>query len=147
MTQRGYAERVVEIRLRPGEGGLNLRMPEDVILALVARGAEAGDRLITEFEWDPHRVIRYRTAMTRLVEALAQLETAWGRGDYDALLTSYPERDAAGSSYLGSPTWRRADRLATNSLLDTVDGWREADWHALSHSRPSPAPVVRMAPE
>ncbi len=147
VTQRGYAERVVEIRLRPGEGGLNLRMPEDVILALVARGAEAGDRLVTEFEWDPHRVIRYRTAMTRLVEALAQLDAAWGRGDYAALLDGYPEAEAAGSSYLGSPTWRRGDRVGTQALLDLVGGWRDAEWHALSHARPSPAPVVRMAPE
>jgi predicted acylesterase/phospholipase RssA len=147
VTQRGYAERVVEIRLRPGEGGLNLRMPQDVILALVARGAEAGDRLVEEFEWDPHRVIRYRTAMTRLVDALAQLDTAWTRGDYEALLSDYPERDAAGSSYLGSPTWRRGDRLATQALLDLVGGWRAAEWHTLSHARPAPAPVVRMAPE
>jgi hypothetical protein len=147
VTQRGYAERVVEIRLRAGEGGLNLRMPEDVILALVARGAEAGDRLVEEFEWDPHRVIRYRTATTRLVDALAQLDTAWTHGDYEALLSGYPERDAAGSSYLGTPTWRRSDRLATQALLDLVGGWRQADWHALSHARPAPAPVVRMAPE
>ena len=46
VTQRGYAERVVEIRLRPGEGGLNLQMDEDVIMRLVARGAEAGDKLL-----------------------------------------------------------------------------------------------------
>lgn len=147
VTQRGYAERVVEIRLREGEGGLNLRMPEEVILALVARGAEAGDRLVEEFEWDPHRVIRYRTATSRLVDALAQLDTAWSRGAYEALLEGYPETGAAGSSYLGSPTWRRGDRLATQALLDLVGGWRDAEWHALSHRRPSPAPIVRMAPE
>ncbi len=147
VTQRGYAERVVEIRLRPGEGGLNLRMPEDVILALVARGAEAGDRLVEEFAWDPHRVIRYRTAMSRLADALAQLETAWVRGAYEPLLDGYPPSNAAGSSYLGSTTWRRGDRLATGALLDMVGGWRDAEWPALTHARPSPAPVVRMAPE
>ena len=147
VTQRGYAERVVEIRLRAGEGGLNLRMPEDVILALVARGAEAGDRLVEEFEWDPHRVIRYRTAMARLVEALAQLDGAWTRGDYEPLLAGYPATGVAGSSYLGSPTWRRGDRLATQHLLDVVGSWRDADWPALVHERPAPAPVVRMAPE
>ena len=147
VTQRGYAERVVEIRLRPGEGGLNLRMEEDVILALVARGAEAGDRLVEEFEWDPHRVIRYRTAMTRLVDALAQVDAAWTLGDYESLLTDYPATGAAGSSYLGSPTWRRGDQAATRALLDAIEGWRDAKWLALSHDRPSPAPVVRMAPE
>ncbi|GAA1477134.1 RpoH suppressor SuhR [Nocardioides aestuarii] len=147
VTQRGYAERVVEIRLREGEGGLNLRMPEDVILALVARGAEAGDRLVDEFAWDPHRVIRYRTAMSRLVDALAQLDAAWDRGDYAALLDGYPDADAPGSSYLGSATWRRGDRLATEALLGLVGGWRDTRWPPLTHARPTPAPVVRMAPE
>lgn len=147
VTQRGYAERVVEIRLREGEGGLNLRMPEDVILALVARGAEAGDRLVEEFEWDPHRVIRYRTAMSRLVDALAQLDAAWDSGDYEALLDGYPASEAAGSSYLGSATWRRGDRRATQALLEMVGGWRDTRWPPLTHARPSPAPVVRMAPE
>jgi predicted acylesterase/phospholipase RssA len=147
VTQRGYAERVVEIRLKAGEGGLNLRMPEDVIMALVARGAEAGDRLVQEFEWDPHRVIRYRTAMTRLVDALAQVDAAWDFGDYDSLLTDYPEADVAGASFLGAAEWRVGDRAATRALLDAVGTWRTAKWLALSHERPFPAPVVRMAPE
>ncbi|MDZ5662220.1 patatin-like phospholipase family protein [Nocardioides sp. S-58] len=147
VTQRGYAERVVEIRLRPGEGGLNLAMPPDVIMALVARGAEAGDRLVEQFEWDPHRVIRYRTAMTRLVDALAQVDASWTLGEYESLLADYPATGVAGSSFLGSATWRQGDQAATRALLATIGGWRDANWHALSHDRPAPAPVVRMAPE
>jgi|SRR3954447_592349 hypothetical protein len=38
----GYADRVVEIRLGAGEGGLFLQMSPDVIMASVARGADAG---------------------------------------------------------------------------------------------------------
>jgi hypothetical protein len=146
VTQRGYAERVVEIRLRPGEGGLNLRMDPDVILALVARGAEAGDRLL-EFEWDAHRVIRYRIAMTRLTEALEGLDHAWQGRDYGQLLKDYPFEDAPAVSYLDTKTWRPLDMAATLQLLGTVKNWRDADWPALREDRPSPAPVVRMAPE
>jgi hypothetical protein len=28
-----------------------------------------------------------------------------------------------------------------------VGGWRDTRWPPLTHARPSPAPVVRMAPE
>jgi hypothetical protein len=147
VTQRGYAERVVEIRTRPKEGRLNVRMPKDVILALVARGAEAGDRLLQEFEWDPHRVIRYRIAMSRLTEALERLEVAWANGDYQHLLTSYPFKDAPAVSYLDTKNWRPDDLAALQELLGTVDAWRQAHWPALREDRPSPAPVVRMAPE
>ena len=100
-----------------------------------------------EFEWDPHRVIRYRTAMTRLVDALAQVDAAWTLGDYSSLLADYPATGVAGSSYLGSAEWRRGDQAATQALLATIGGWRDAKWLALSHDRPAPAPVVRMAPE
>jgi predicted acylesterase/phospholipase RssA len=146
ISLRGYAERVVEIRLRPGEGGLNLQMPEAVIMALVARGAEAGDQLLG-FEWDAHRVIRYRTAMIRLSESLEGLDAAWTELDYEHLVEEYPTSQAAGSSYLDSKAWRTRDLAATAQLLSTVKDWRDDDWPALREDRPAPAPVIRMAPE
>ena len=76
VAQRGYADRVVSIRLDSNEGGMNLRMPEEVVLRLVARGAEAGDKLL-EFDWDTHRRVRYRIATGRLTDALEQLDHAY----------------------------------------------------------------------
>jgi hypothetical protein len=146
VTQRGYAERVVEIRLRAGEGGLNLRMDPDVIMALVARGAEAGDKLLT-FEWDPHRIIRYRIAMSRLTEALEGLDFAWTASDYEGLLASYPFSNAPATSYVDTKGWRVDDLAATKGLLHTVEAWRADKWPALREDRPSPAPAIRMAPE
>jgi hypothetical protein len=146
ITQRGYAERVVEIRMRPGEGGLNLEMPDDVIMALVGRGAEAGEKLLG-FQWDPHRVIRYRIAMARLTEGLEGLQHTWTGRNYAGLLQSYPKSGAPASSYLEGVAWRKRDLAATQSLLDVVAGWQADDWPSLRQDRPSPAPVVRMAPE
>jgi hypothetical protein len=146
VTQRGYAERVVEIRLRAGEGGLNLRMDPDVIMALVARGAEAGDKLLT-FDWDPHRIIRYRIAMSRLTEALEGLDFAWTASDYEGLLASYPFSNAPATSYVDTKGWRADDLAATKGLLHTVEAWRADKWPALREDRPSPAPAIRMAPE
>jgi len=146
VTQRGYAERVVEIRLKAGEGGMNLAMPEDLILALVARGAEAGDKLLT-FQWDPHRVIRYRTAMVRLSETLEGLDSAWTARDYADLHATYPHAGVPASSFMTGKAWRAEDLAATQALLAAVEAWRENDWPALREDRPSPAPAIRMAPE
>jgi len=146
VTQRGYAERVVEVRLRKGEGGMNLQMKQDVILALVARGAEAGDKLLG-FQWDPHRVIRYRTAMIRLTEVLEALDAAWSARDYAGLFTDYPMEKAPGSSYIEGKAWRADDLAATATLLATVAAWREDAWPALREDRPAPSPILRMAPE
>ena len=112
VAQRGYADRVVSIRLDGNEGGMNLRMPEEVVLRLVARGAEAGDQLL-EFDWDTHRRVRYRIALGRLTDALEQLDHAYAAARYELLLN--PERDIEGGgvTYFKSRTWRLEGRQAT----------------------------------
>ncbi|HET9423059.1 MAG TPA: hypothetical protein VFO49_18095 [Nocardioides sp.] len=146
VSQRGYADRVVSIRLDSDEGGMNLRMPDDVVLRLVARGAEAGDKLL-EFDWDTHRRVRYRIATGRLTDALEQFDHAYSAAGYELLLN--PERDIAGGgvTYFKSQRWRLRDWQATRQLLFLVDGWRDAQWPALDSPRPSPSPSIRMAPE
>lgn len=145
VTQRGYAERVVEIRLRPDEGGMNLDMDEELILTLVLRGAEAGDELLT-FDWDAHRVIRYRAAMSRLSESFEEFRASWGTLDYAGLIDTYPAKKAGASSYLGGPTWRAKDTTATTNLVEVVDQWQADGWPALRADRPRPSPVIRWGP-
>jgi predicted acylesterase/phospholipase RssA len=147
-TLRGYADRVVEIRLRPGEGGMNLRMREALITSLAARGAAAGDALL-DFEWDAHRLIRYRIAMSRLTEALGPLAAAWRKGTdvgtYANLVAGYPS-DGVANSYLGSKAWRDRDAAATHALVEVVDRWDRDAWPALTAPAPRPAPELRLAP-
>lgn len=149
VTQRGYADRVVEIRLGPDEGGMNLGMSTTRVLKLTARGALAGESLLG-FDWAAHRVVRYRTAMARLSDGLDHLRHAWRAEDgalYPAHLASYPGFGAPGSSYLGGRPWRAADLEATEALVATVEGWDSAAWPATQVSWPQPAPQIRMAPE
>ena len=147
VTQRGYADRVVEIRLGPDEGGMNLRMPPDRVMKLVARGAEAGGELL-EFDWEAHRVIRYRVAMARLGDVLDRMRAAW-RADGGAL---YPQHlseygDGDGTSYLGGQGWRTLDAAATTALVACVEAWETNGWPATSMPWPQPSPLIRAAPE
>jgi predicted acylesterase/phospholipase RssA len=80
----GYRDRIVEVWLEPEEGGMNLEMPTDVIERLVARGREAGQRLVERFadappteamSWDGHRSVRFRA----WAEAFATHVHSWRR--------------------------------------------------------------------
>ena len=123
VAQRGYADRVVSIRMDSNEGGMNLRMPDEVVLRLVARGAEAGDKLL-EFDWDTHRRVRYRIATGRLTDALEQFDHAYSAAGYELLLN--PERDIVGGgvTYFKSKRWR-LQRLAGHAAA-AVPGQRVA---------------------
>jgi hypothetical protein len=149
ITQRGYADRVVEIRLSADEGGMNLRMPATRVLKLVARGARAGESLL-EFDWDAHRIIRYRSTTARLTDVLDQMRTAWraeGGQLYPAHLAAYPAAGAPGGSYLGGAAWRAADQAATDALAAAIDAWSDAGWPAVQQGWPQPAPHIRGVPE
>lgn len=75
-----YQERVVQIRLEAGEGGLNLAMDEKTIASMMQRGTQAGE-LLKSFRFDHHRWVRLRVLMNQIEE---QLEGA--KGALDSIL-------------------------------------------------------------
>jgi predicted acylesterase/phospholipase RssA len=94
----GYRDRIVAVRLRKEEGGLNLRMAPELIRRIAARGERAGALLLDHYArrdpppgtvtgWRNHRWVRYRVAMRVLGEALDALRAAEAEtGDGDAAL-------------------------------------------------------------
>jgi hypothetical protein len=149
VTQRGYADRVVEIRLGADEGGMNLRMPEARVMKLVARGAEAGESLL-DFNWEAHRVIRYRITMARLSDALDRMRSAWradGGALYPAHIAAFTGGAGEGGSYLGSAAWRTGDAAATEALIAAVEQWDTDGWPATAVGWPQPSPTIRAVPE
>ncbi len=54
----GYQERIVQIRLAPGEGGLNLGMEPELINCMMKRGRRAGELLINGFDFNEHQWMR-----------------------------------------------------------------------------------------
>lgn len=69
----GYRERIVQIRLNPDEGGLNLGMSKPTIEKVMEKGGEAGDRLNQDFNFEHHKWIRFRVLMGLLEENLTIL--------------------------------------------------------------------------
>jgi predicted acylesterase/phospholipase RssA len=149
ISMPGFRDRVVEIRQNPDEGGMNLRMPRDVIQRLAARGADAGRNILygdtdtdtTPFDFGVHRWIRYRIAMSSLDELLTGMYDIWP--DQQNFLTAYsPPPD--GPKY--QPKNPEKDRAATRKVMDLV-----ADLDALGHPAakfgvPRPEPAARLIP-
>lgn len=115
----GIRERVVNVALKDGEGGLNLDMPQDVVDGLSARGAAAGlligARYSTSHDPDPktgkrarrafrnHRWVRYRSFMAA-VEAMSrrfagalplsnEMARARGEPEIDEMIDGEGKRD------------------------------------------------------
>ena len=146
----GYRDRICQIRLTEVEGGLNLNMPSDVVQRLVERGAEAGDKVtsVERFDWDRHRITRFRTMMQMLQQSLGPL--GFGRpGVYGG---EHPGRIAFSTVVRGwqeagkSPeppsfAWWTTAVPASDAVFKLVDGWPDFDADA-----PTPKPTLRIVP-
>lgn len=71
-----YQERIVQVRLAEGEGGLNLTMEDKTIRGLVKRGKKAGELLKKQFEFNHHRWVRLRVFMNQLETQLESSKEA-----------------------------------------------------------------------
>jgi predicted acylesterase/phospholipase RssA len=77
----GYRDRVCQIRLADGQGGLHLSMDLATIETLIARGGEAGAKIRSTFDerqWRHHRWVRYLTLMAQLQEKLHDVDEPFG---------------------------------------------------------------------
>ncbi|MET1084480.1 MAG: patatin-like phospholipase family protein [Burkholderiales bacterium] len=68
-----YAERIVQVRLEPNEGGFNLKMPTKIITDVVGKGDKAGTLLRHEFNFEQHQWVRFRMLTEQLDDAFNRL--------------------------------------------------------------------------
>ena len=68
-TLPGYRDRIVQVRLRADEGGMNLQMPDAVVRRAAEKGRQAAELLRRRFDFDDHRWIRYLTVIGRMQHA------------------------------------------------------------------------------
>jgi predicted acylesterase/phospholipase RssA len=152
----GFHDRIAHIDLAPEEGGMNLAMSADTIAWIGQKGACAGERLRDEFDWDAHRLRRYKTFMGMLQDGLVppplpipsdspHVLSAWESG----LQAQLEECAAAPPPGGPSAEWYRAAAKATSALLTMADEWLgPADGVPASNLSfrpdPPPSPPARM---
>jgi hypothetical protein len=140
----GYRDRVTEVRLAKGEGGINLQMPPAVVDRLVELGGQAATQF-DGFDFERHRWIRYRVGMSELdalVEAIAARYA--GVDGYEDFLAAF----AAGASIypVGDAAACDADRTGTGELIDLSVVWGDAGHPANAGDVPQPKPTLRIVP-
>lgn len=134
----GFRDRIVEVAVGPDEGGLNLSMSEAQITSLARKGECAGKVILTDFDLNTHRWMRFRTAMN-----------GWG------LLLDQHQRKL-GPFLRDMPTpWTGASPLADGSeavvreqavrLAAAGVEWGQAGWPG-SGNPPQPEPSFRLSP-
>jgi predicted acylesterase/phospholipase RssA len=138
----GYSDRIVTIFQKGDEGGMNLRMPGDVITKLAARGGRAA-REFDDFDLDYHRWERYRIAMAELDVLLSGLYERYGTAE--AGVSGYRDFIATHrtSSYVPRDSWLAQDREHTKLLMDLTSSWID-DGNSAREQAPSPSPVFRF---
>jgi len=141
----GYRDRVVEIRHKASEGGLNLDMLPDQIDKLAESGKRAADLIIAGFaqpadaaadRWLNHRWVRVRSTLS-VLETLASNVAAGigapGKPSIDELIDR-----PKGSVPVAYPLSSQAQRDSARTIL-----------HAIAQCAPatSPGPLAKGAPK
>lgn len=157
----GFRDRIVNVRMFPGEGGMNLKMPPEDIAKLSLRGQMAGYLLAARFagttggidpqngkairlSWDNHRWVRYRAFMAALESTLQRLNRAWTaaapNGDFAAL---FARCRALAPSYNWSSRGQCDDAEARTAELLAL-GARETCFDRGSGRGRAPRPVFQL---
>jgi hypothetical protein len=156
----GFRDRIAHVCLGPGEGGLNLDMPEKKVKEIAGSGTRVGLLLSRRFEpgsraklnWDNHRWVRFRSMMASIEEMLEKLGPRLapdfeppqpGDENYQALL-------ARGTEELPSYAWdSRAQRdealRAVKHLVRLSAAWMDTP-ERLADGAPRPMPELRARP-
>ncbi len=150
----GYRDRVVLIRHKKSEGGLNLNMDRKAIGVMSRSGSLAArtvmarflDPVATQNGWLNHRWVRMRSTAAILQDTLSPLVDAW----HDARLSpSYAALwQAQGEAALPAYRLGRESRLAGEILWKGILAIPEQIRHAdLSSHAPRPQPELVISPK
>lgn len=161
-SMASYRERIVQVFLAPGEGGLTLDMSTATIDALIERGARAADALVERYaDGDglaEHQWVRLRVLGAHLERlATAIFSSYGGRQALEAHLGELLDAQKAAPWYA---TWapERADdaKRSLTTLLDFLDDWSRSNQGVVATSEipplwdfepPHPDGALRVATE
>lgn len=153
----GYRDRIVEVHHTEEEGGMNLNMKPETIMAMCLRGHAAAVALEKNFNFLRHRDIRYRSAMASLDRAARDMLRKY---DKDLASTQSGYRSFIDKlEFKGvSEKWRGQARERTDALLSFAgrpsgdmpdpcpDDWPPAAEPDFTEQdvEPRPVPELRM---
>lgn len=152
----GFRDRVIQVKLDKGEGGLNLTMKSDKITELNARGKCAGDRLVALFagdgttmspRWNDHRFVRYRTSMS-LLERLLRSYARGYSSPADSVTLGYADRVAQGTDppYPFTEASLALAQETTDTYVGLVDEWNTEGTTLDDGGVPRPPSTLRAVP-
>lgn len=142
ITMPGYRDRVAAVLQRSGEGGMNLKMEAGTIEDLANRGAQAA-ALFDDFDFDLHRWIRYRVAVSELDDTLGALRHSYHAGT-EAFIEAYAP--TAGRYPIKPEEAVIKDRGATAGLIGVADAWKSQGHPSSAGTVPKPKPSLRLTP-
>lgn len=147
----GYRDRVVTLYHDSEEGGMNLEMDAETIGRLTERGQWAGWRLRTEFDFENHRWVRYRSIMELLQIFLAEYRDGFGATG-PGVPTSFEDMITGDEPGSYRSDW--SDALAEFARQRTYDGATSltnisGEWEdkPLGTRAPNPTPTLRVTPD
>jgi predicted acylesterase/phospholipase RssA len=140
ITMPGFRDRVATVRQSKGEGGVNLKMKPEVIEGLAGEAAAA---LFDDFDFDLHRWIRYRVAMSELDDTLGELRHSYHDGTANFIEKLGP---SAPRYQIGGQQAVLDDREATARLIGVADAWAAAGHPSSAGTVPRPKPAMRLTP-
>lgn len=138
-----YYERIVRVRLKPDEGGLNLRMPQRIVAAIVRKGRLAGRALLPlepeaaarrrgGFSFDEHRWVRLVVLLSELDQQLRDMRAAYDdeQADYPGFLRAALTDDTLPQCppyYHGSAAERALFARRIEALIALYTRWSDLD--------------------
>ncbi|MEO8029697.1 MAG: hypothetical protein ABJC74_04725 [Gemmatimonadota bacterium] len=143
-----YRERVIQIRLKDDEGGLNLNMPAATIQRIADHGRMAGAVLRDRFDFSEHQWVRYRVLLAELernlgtMGSVVEADRAFWLGDLGK--RAWCVEPALRYAYPRPEDWFKtaSDRLA--QLLSVSDSWGTTA--LFQEAPPAPRPALRVVP-
>ena len=146
----GFRDRIQDIPLGPGEGGMNLSMDPETVRRLVRKGHRAGEVLQEGFakQWPDHRLRRYQTVMDQLQINLLGEE---GRGPGMRRVsreTGLLDDVRAFKGPALPADWGAAAASETEELFECVRNWGPDGALDFATERPlKPPHVMRVTPD
>jgi Patatin-like phospholipase len=143
-----YRERVVQVRLAPNEGGLNLAMDSKTIERIGNKGRLAG-RKLANMDFRQHQWVRLRVLMAHLEVGFQRMREAFPeRPEYEALFDQQLMARRAGQPH--QKWYKPEDADWCQKALRKIEGiialgkfWEEAFF---SRDPPRPEAALRVTP-